>query len=302
MGPHRRSRISKASNGEFTTAGSSCLNTSTTPNFIPSTEELANIQRDLRFYPATNDHPATLTKEQIAAFNQDGYLKGLRIFSRDEINEIRRYFDELLAKTLAAGGDSYSISTAHLRFGRVYDILTDSRIVNRIKDLLGENVIAWGSHFFCKMPGDGKRVSWHQDSSYWPLSPSMAVTAWLAIDDATTENACMRFIPGTHHLGHLTYSLSENDESNVLNQTVPGAENFGTPVDDELKAGEISIHSDLLLHGSEANESQTRRCGLTLRYCPAKVRAGLGWNAKGVIVSGDDASGHWANPARPDVD
>jgi len=278
------------------------LNTSTTPTFIPSTEELANTQRDLTFHPAINEHPTTLTKEQIAAFNRDGYLKGLCIFSRDEIDEIRRYFDELLAKTLASGGDSYSISTAHLRYGRVYDILTDSRIVSRIKDLLGEDVIAWGSHFFCKMPGDGKRVSWHQDSSYWPLSPSMAVTAWLAIDDATTENACMRFIPGTHHLGHLTYSLSENDESNVLNQTVSGAENFGKPIDDELKAGEISIHSHLLLHGSEANESQKRRCGLTLRYCPAIVRAGLGWNGKGVIVSGHDPSGHWANPSRPDID
>jgi len=68
--------------------------------------------------------------------------------------------------SLAAGGDSYSISTAHLRYGRVYDILTHPRIVACIKDLIGENVIAWGSHFFCKMPGDGKRVSWHQDSSY----------------------------------------------------------------------------------------------------------------------------------------
>ena len=53
-------------------------------------------------------------------------------------------------------------------------------------------MIAWGSHFFCKMPGDGKRVSWHQDASYWPLTPSKAVTVWLAIDDADAENACMR--------------------------------------------------------------------------------------------------------------
>jgi ectoine hydroxylase-related dioxygenase (phytanoyl-CoA dioxygenase family) len=152
------------------------------------------------------------------------------------------------------------------------------------------------------MPGDGKRVSWHQDSSYWPLTPSKAVTAWLAIDDSSVENACMRFIPGTHHLGHLTYKLSENDEANVLNQTVPGAETLGQPVNVELKAGEMSIHSDLLLHGSEANESTRRRCGLTLRYCPASVRAELGWNAKGVVVSGKDDSGHWANPPRPGTD
>jgi non-haem Fe2+, alpha-ketoglutarate-dependent halogenase len=278
------------------------MNSPATPNFIPGAEELSKLERDLRFHPSTTEHPATLTRDQIAAFNQDGYLAGIRIFSEEEITRIRRYFDELLAKTLAAGGDSYSISTAHLRHGRVFDILTDLRLVACIRDLLGENVVAWGSHFFCKMPGDGKRVSWHQDSSYWPLTPSMAVTAWLAIDDASVENACMRYIPRSHHLGHLTYTLSEGDEANVLNQTVAGAETLGEPVNVELKAGEISIHSDLLLHGSEANESNKRRCGLTLRYCPAIVKAGLGWNAKGVIVSGKDESGHWANPPRPQAD
>src|ERR1700733_14547090 len=225
-----------------------------TPRFTPSNEQLSNLDRDLRFHPSTTEHPAALTTEQIAAFNRDGYVAGIRIFDDQEIAAARSYFDELLARTLAAGGDSYSISTAHLRHGRVYDMLTDARIVALVKDLLGENVVGWGSHFFCKLPGDGKRVSWHQDSSYWPLSHSKTVTAWLAIDDADVENACMRFIAGSHLLGHLTYTLGENDETNVLNQTVTGAEEFGQPIDDELKAGEISIHSDLLLHGSEPNQ------------------------------------------------
>ena len=103
-----------------------------------------------------------------------------------------------------------------------------------VADLLGPSVVAWGSHFFCKMPRDGKTVSWHQDASYWPLTPSKAVTMWLAVDDADRENACMRFIPGTHVLGHLTYKLSETDPSNVLNQTVPDVENYGAPVYDEF--------------------------------------------------------------------
>jgi non-heme Fe2+,alpha-ketoglutarate-dependent halogenase len=278
------------------------VSTSSSPKFIPTAEELSQVDRDLRFHPSTVENPKRLTAEQIAAFNREGYLKGIRIFSEEEMADIRRYFDQLLARTLAAGGDSYSISTAHLRYGRVYDLLTHPRMVACVADLLGENVIAWGSHFFCKMPGDGKRVAWHQDASYWPLTPSKAVTAWLAIDDAAIENACMRYIPASHRLGHLTYTLSENDEANVLNQTVAGVEKLGEPVDVELKAGEISIHSDLLLHGSEANESSRRRCGLTLRYCPSDVRAGLGWNAKGVIVSGKDESGHWANAPRPETD
>jgi ectoine hydroxylase-related dioxygenase (phytanoyl-CoA dioxygenase family) len=125
------------------------------------------------------------------------------------------------------------------------------------------------------------------------------VTVWLAIDDADRDNACMRFLAGSHHHGRLTYRPSDPSEHNVLNQTIENAEQYGEEVAVELKAGEISMHSDLLLHGSAANHSARRRCGLTLRYCAAEVRAGMGWNGKGVIVSGSDPSGHWANPPRP---
>jgi hypothetical protein len=269
---------------------------------IPGQEELAAVQRDLRFHPSPVRDPLTLTREQVDAFNRDGYLKGFRIFSPEEADSLRAYFDDLLAKVLAEGGNSYSISTAHLKHGRVHDLLTHPRIVQYVRDLLGEDVIGWGSHFFCKMPRDGKVVNWHQDSSYWPLTPSKAVTVWLAIDDADVENACMKFIPGSHHYGHLTYRLTEDDPDAVLNQEVPEVEQFGEPVYDELKAGEVSLHSDLLLHASDPNLSDRRRCGLTLRYCAADVRAGLDWNKKGVIVSGSDPSGHWGNAPRPETD
>lgn len=270
---------------------------------IPTADELAGIERELRFVPVVNDSPSALSPRQIAQFNCDGYLAGLRIFGDEEMAEHRRYFDELLARVTAAGGDSYSISTAHLRYGRVYDLLTHPRIVALVKDLLGENLVGWGSHYFCKMPHDGKSVAWHQDCSYWPLSKSKTVTVWLAVDDADRENACMRFIPGSHRHGQIRYRRSADDEGNVLDQTVEDPLRYGgEPVDVELKAGEVSLHSDLLLHGSEANDSDRRRCGLTLRYCTADVRASLGWERKGVIVSGTDPAGHWANSPRPSED
>lgn len=262
-------------------------------------DSLAQVARDLKFHPSETTNPQVLTPEQIAQFNRDGFIKGIRIFTPEEAMANREYFDELLAKVLAAGGDSYSISTAHLKYGKVYDLLTHPRLIAVVQDLLGPNLIAWGSHYFCKMPRDGKPVAWHQDASYWPLSPSKAVTVWLAIDDADRENACMKFIAGSQHVGHLTFRPSDPAEHNVLNQTIDNAEQYGEVVWDELQAGEVSLHSDLLLHGSEANLSERRRCGITLRYCAADVRAGLGWNQKGVIVSGSDPSGHWANPPRP---
>ena len=269
-------------------------------SIVPTEEELAKLGRDLSFYPTKNDSPARLSAEQIAGFNSQGFITSLDVFSPEEIASIRKYFDELLAEVVASGGDSYSISSAHLKYGPVFDILTNQIIVDYVSDLLGPNVVGWGSHFFCKMPNDGKEVAWHQDASYWPLSPSKVVTVWLAIDDTDQENACMRFIEGSHHQGHLTYRESNPDEHNVLNQTIDAPEQYGKVVYNPLTAGQISMHSDLLLHGSDANTSNRRRCGLTLRYSSADVRAELGWNEKGVHVRGTDASGHWANNARPE--
>lgn len=269
---------------------------------IPESDELNRIKRDLTFHPADAARAKRLTPEQIESYNRNGFVRRFRVYSGDQIADIRQYFDRLLEKTIAAGGNSYSISTAHMKYGGVYDILTNPVIIDHVADLLGDDVVAWGSHFFCKMPGDGKAVAWHQDASYWPLSPSHAVTVWLAIDDADTGNGCMKFIAGSHHHGHLTYRQSSPEEHNVLDQTVENAESFGTIVVDDLLAGEASIHNDLLLHGSDANLSARRRCGLTLRYAHASVRAGMNWNEKGIVVRGADSAGHWRNPPRPTVE
>ena len=265
----------------------------------PTDEQLKTMDRDLRFHAVSNESPKVLSSAQIETFNRDGYIAPLRIFGESEIEGIRTYFDKLLEEVVKTGGDSYSISSAHMRYGPVYDIATNPLIIDYVSDLLGENVIGWGSHFFCKMPGDGKAVAWHQDASYWPLSPSKAVTLWLAIDDADEDNACMKFISGSHHFGHMTYRPSSAADHNVLNQTIDDVEQYGQVVWNPLRAGCASIHSDLLLHGSDVNRSDRRRCALTLRYCAADVRAGLGWNQKGVHVRGTDSSGHWANLQRP---
>lgn len=278
------------------------MTTRTEFQVIPDENELERLKRDLTFHPADPSAAKTLTRDQIECYNREGYIRPLNVYSDSEIRSIRQYFDRLLEKTIASGGNSYSISTAHMKYGGVYDILTNPRIVDCVSDVLGNDVVAWGSHFFCKMPGDGRAVAWHQDASYWPLSPSHAVTVWLAIDDADLENGCMKFIAGSHHSGHLTYRKSSPEEHNVLDQTVENAESFGPIIVDDLKAGQASIHNDLLLHGSDANHSSRRRCGLTLRYAAAHVRAGMNWNEKGVVVRGRDTAGHWGNPPRPSVE
>ena len=83
-------------------------------------------------------------------FNEKGFIAPISIYDPDEIEDIRSYFDALLDRVIARGDDSYSISVAHVKLGRVYDTLRDPRIERQDADLLGENVIGWGAHFFAK--------------------------------------------------------------------------------------------------------------------------------------------------------
>jgi len=260
---------------------------------------LKRIKREFSFKKINQKQPTTLSKEDIESFNERGFLTGIEIFNNSAIQDIRDYFDKLLQNAMASGNDSYSISTAHLKHKKVYDLLLNEKVVSIVGDLLGENIIGWGSHFFCKLPGDVKRISWHQDASYWPFSHTNTVSCWLAIDDTTIENGCMKFIPGSHRFGLIDYEMSKNEEKNVLNQTVHKAENYGDPLTIELNAGQISIHSDLLLHSSNPNISEYRRCGLSLRYCTPDVKAYAGWAAKGVLVAGNDIQNNWLNPEPP---
>jgi len=270
---------------------------------VSKTEDpLAQGERDLRFRLASGENLRRLTPEQIAFYNANGYLKGFRIYDAAEADANRRYFDRLLEQVTRDGQDSYSINGWHTRSQGIYDIVRHPVILDYVEDILGPDFVAWGTHYFCKLPGDGKPVSWHQDASYWPLTPAHTVTVWLAIDDADRENGCMRVIPGTHRLGHLAFDHSGAQENSVLPQKIVNAKSYGEPVDFELKAGEISLHSDMLVHGSEPNRSARRRCGLTIRYATTDVRSYQGWNKRSILWRGEDPGAYWANLPRPETD
>ncbi|MYG90087.1 MAG: phytanoyl-CoA dioxygenase family protein [Chloroflexi bacterium] len=265
------------------------------------TDAFPELQRDLRFFPLGVDQPEQLSTEQIEQYNDKGYVFPIDIFSQSEIESIRGYFDELLPKALEAGWNSYELTNWHKHCQGVWDIVTDCRILDIMEDMLGETVILRHSHFFAKLPGDGMRVSWHQDASYWPITPSKVVSAWLAIDDSDLGNGAMQVIPGSHLKAQVEFRDSTAEEHNVLNQTVEEPEEHGDPpVALELKAGQISLHSDWVLHGSEPNDSSRRRCGLAMRYLSKDVRAYNGWNENSIICRGEEPTGHWAHHPRPD--
>jgi len=246
-----------------------------------------HLQRDLSFKPVVNERPRALSREQIDHYNARGYIRPLDAFNELEVARNRAYFDYLLAemRVFRDGRDTYAINGYHSRCRGIYNLVTHPRLLDFVQDIVGDDVIAWATHFFCKMPHDPKAVPWHQDASYWPLSPARTVTVWLAIDDADPENSAMKFLPGTHTRGHLKWKVTEQDA--VLGQEIENAETMGEPVYDVLKAGQFSLHADMLAHGSEPNRSDRRRCGLTIRYCPPEVEPlDRNWGQNAILCRG----------------
>ncbi|NKB69840.1 MAG: phytanoyl-CoA dioxygenase family protein [Candidatus Latescibacteria bacterium] len=264
------------------------------------TDALPDMERELRFYPAANTAPKVLSAEQIKHFNERGFIFPVDVFTPTEAAANRRYFDDLMERAKAAGHESYSINGWQRHCRGLYDLVHERRILDCVEDLLGPNLVNIMTHYFSKEPGDDRQVSWHQDASYWPLTPSKTMTVWLAIDDTDVDNGAMQFVPGSHRHGQIPFERSSAAEKNVLGQSVHDHCRWGDePVAIELKAGQVSIHSDLLLHGSGANRSGRRRCGLTLRYMPPDVRTRSQDRAEGFICRGVDPSGYWVNPSVP---
>jgi phytanoyl-CoA hydroxylase len=151
-------------------------------------------------------------------------------------------------------------------------LISDDRLLDIAQEFIGPNIALFASHYLSKPPRDGMPVLWHQDGSYWPLEPMEVVTLWLAVDDSTPENGCMRVIPGTQHL-ELQKLKERKDVKNVLSSEMdPRFVDESKAVDVILNAGDVSVHHPNIIHGSNANNSPKRRAGLTIRYIPTSTR------------------------------
>ncbi|MEM8553465.1 MAG: phytanoyl-CoA dioxygenase family protein [Pseudomonadota bacterium] len=255
--------------------------------------------QDLSFHPVQNSEPSRLTHQDIVTYNRDGFCQPFDIFDTNEIAEIRGYLNGLM-DTMGDRG-AYGINCYQARLRGLYDIATDARILDHVEDLLGANILCWATAILSKAPKDPKRVPWHQDASFWALSPASTVTVWLAIDDADEANSAMRFIPGTHDKGILP--TSDRDDGAVFHKGTANPDSLGQPFSNSLKAGQISLHADMLVHGSLANTSDRRRCGFTMRYCPPEVQITDPTWATGVeAILCRGHPGHWTTHPRPQTD
>lgn len=150
-------------------------------------------------------------------------------------------------------------------------LVSDSRLLDIAEKFLGPDLALFASHYICKPAFSGQSVLWHQDAAYWPLEPMRVITLWLAVDDSTPENGCLRVVPGSH-TGEI-YPLEPNEElDNVLGSQAGVAVDESRAVDLVLGAGDVEVHHPAILHSSKANTSPRRRCGLTIRYIPTSTK------------------------------
>ncbi|MFF6979095.1 phytanoyl-CoA dioxygenase family protein [Streptomyces sp. NPDC008343] len=175
-------------------------------------------------------------------------------------------------------------------------LVSDPRLVDIGEHFLGPNLACFTAHYICKPPYDGQPVLWHQDGAYWKLAPMRALTVWLAIDESTAENGCLRMIPGSHKLPLHPPNL-RTDKPNMLFSEADTdlvsrwAAEQGV-VDIELNPGDVSIHHPHLLHCSEANTSPKRRCGLDIGYISTSTRIeSQGLYLDPVLVRGEPVDG-----------
>lgn len=218
-----------------------------------------------------------LTDDEIKQFEELGYVKGFRIYGDAEVIELQAQYAKM-STMVPADTHISRVNWWHKRNNFIYErVCTHPRILDYVESILGPSFYLWGSHYFVKNPGDGSVVPWHQDAKYWPLTPMQAVTVFVAFGDCDAENACMRVIPGTHREDSLKSHDDASDQSNyILGQEIPAAEIDESQAHDiDLKAGEVSLHTDALIHGSGPNLSDRLRIGFTMRYSPTEVKCDL---------------------------
>jgi len=215
-----------------------------------------------------------LSEEETLMFKKYGYvLYNKPVFPDEKFTALKKYFEMLLDR-LGKGDRPEAMDRPHLRDTKLYDWLFADEVLDLVEPILGPDIVLYSSHFICKPAGDGRRVPWHEDSSYWGnrLDPMEVVTVWLAIDPSTEENGCMKIVPGTHKNGYSEYEKIEGEEA-VFSTEITGNEEFDKKaVSLILKPNEASLHDGRIIHGSEANNSNIRRCGYTMRYISAKTK------------------------------
>lgn len=217
-----------------------------------------------------------LSDEQIQFFHDNGYVSNIELFDETQIKSLRGELEEFFQSEHAGqelwyeyhSNEStdpsrvlfHALGAWRLRPG-FHDLLWNPAFVIPASQLLEGDVRFWHDQLFCKPAEHGGNVAWHQDYSYWTRTRPMAhLTCWTGLDDATVDNGCLQYIPGSHEWPLLPITGLAGDMDaikDVLDDQQWQA--FQNPVPIEMKAGHATFHHPLMVHGSGTNSTSMPR-------------------------------------------
>ena len=207
---------------------------------------------------------STLTTEQLNQYKEQGYVSPIDILSLEEVEKVLEEIEHIEKKW---PNELIGLGRNNVHYiSPVFDrVVHNSKILNAVQDIIGEDILAAGTTLFIKDPDKKSFVSWHQDAKYIGFEPHNWVTAWLAITDVNEENGCMRMWPGTHKEKVREHKDAFNKDNLLTRgQTVQNVPMEKT-VPNVLKAGQLSLHHPLIVHGSGPNKSKKRRIGFVIQ-------------------------------------
>ena len=220
-----------------------------------------------------------LSSNQLKEYKDKGFVSPINIFSKDKTNEIRKEI-ELIEEKIPEELNKSGRYNAHLISPLLDEVTHDSKILDAVQSIIGQNILVCGTTLFIKNPNEKGFVSYHQDAKYIGLNPLNWVTAWVAITDSNEHNGCMRMWSGSHK-----DSLKDHDQMfNEGNLLTRGQTVNNVPIDETtpiiLKAGQMSLHHPTVVHGSDLNKSNDRRIGFVIQsYIGTEVKQVLGKNS-----------------------
>jgi len=230
-----------------------------------------------------------LTKEQLAAYEESGFIRSIPILSAEEVH----YYRAEVEKTRDAIGSRIArLDSLHLFFQWAWDLSIHPRLLAALEQIIGPNIVLKSTRIIYKHGGSAAYVGWHQDGITERLEDPRAPAVWLTLTAATVENGCLRVVPRSHALGLLAHDSSPDLEP-LAGTTSPPVKSWLHAHGDELsqritsvspdsdsgfdlvmRPGEMSIHHPVVLHGSNANRSNGPRIALSASYSTPELYNG----------------------------
>jgi ectoine hydroxylase-related dioxygenase (phytanoyl-CoA dioxygenase family) len=218
-----------------------------------------------------------LSQQELKTYQESGWLVPDYTLPMGLLDEMRCEYDVLLennrhleSNIMLAPHQTNGGSQGVVGSEKWLEFATHPALMEIAGQLIGDDIILWGTTIFGKPAHNGKKTPWHQDGDYYPIRPLETLTLWIPLDDVTPDNGAMRFIPGSHQ-AHELFSHSRREGGDMTINLVCDEKHFdeSTAEDLILKAGQVSFHDVYMIHGSKANRTDKRRAAFVVRMMPA---------------------------------